>query len=95
MAARGAKPKPAHLRLVDGTHRKTRHGDSEKAREKAERVLTTFGKLERPKFLKGHALSAWKQFIEPATWLDAVRRLAEKLLDYQRNGGTVVLGQRA
>jgi hypothetical protein len=73
MAARGAKPKPAHLRLVDGTHRKTRHGDGERAREKAERVLATFGKLERPKFLKGHALNAWKQFIEPATWLDGSR----------------------
>src|SRR5690554_4510744 len=24
MAARGAKPKPAHLRLIDGTHRTTR-----------------------------------------------------------------------
>jgi len=76
MAARGAKPKPAHLRLVDGTHRKTRHGDSEKVREKTERVLTTFGKLERPKFLKGHALTAWKEFIEPASWLDGSRKPA-------------------
>ncbi len=33
MAARGAKPKAAHLRLVDGTHRTARHGDVEKAKD--------------------------------------------------------------
>ena len=76
MAARGAKPKPAHLRLVDGTHRKTRHGDRQEVREKAEKILTSFGKLERPKHLKGHALSAWKEFIEPAAWLDGSRKPA-------------------
>ncbi len=73
MATRGAKPKSAHLRLVQGTHNTTRHGDRAKAREKADQVLAKFGKLERPKNLKGHALQAWKQFIEPATWLDGSR----------------------
>lgn len=76
MAARGAKPKPAHLRLVDGTHRKTRHGDSEKVRAKSEKILTRFGQLERPKHLKAHALQAWKEFIEPAYWLDGSRKPA-------------------
>lgn len=73
MAARGAKPKPAHLRLIDGTHRTTRHGDSAAVREKVEKSVATFGKLDRPKYLKGEALAAWKRYIEPAAWLDGSR----------------------
>jgi hypothetical protein len=76
MAARGAKPKSAHLRLVDGTHRKTRHGDATEAREAVERAETSFGKLARPSHLKSHALAAWKKYIEPADWLDASREPA-------------------
>lgn len=73
MAARGAKPKAAHLRLIDGTHRSTRHGDSKAARSEIEKAAAAFGKLERPKYLKGQALAAWKKYIEPATWLDGSR----------------------
>lgn len=76
MAARGAKPKAAHLRLVDGTHRKTRHGDEAAAKDAVEKAATAFGKLARPKGMKSHALNAWKKYIEPASWLDASREPA-------------------
>jgi hypothetical protein len=73
MAARGAKPKSAHLRLIDGTHRTTRHGAATKAEATVEAAATSFGKLARPKHLKGEALQAWKSYIEPAGWLDGSR----------------------
>jgi phage terminase small subunit len=76
MAARGARPKPAHLRLVDGTHRASRHGGAEKAKKKVEAAVQKFGKLDRPKHLRGEALAAWKRYIEPAGWLDASREPA-------------------
>lgn len=76
MAARGAKPKAAHLRLVDGTHRTARHGAVEKAKEAVEQTTQAFGKLTRPKQLKGEALAAWKRYIEPANWLDVSREAA-------------------
>lgn len=77
MAARGARPKPAHLRLVDGTHNVTRHGDRAKTRDKVEAAAAKFGKLSKPSDLLGpHAQKAWKKWIEPATWLDASREAA-------------------
>lgn len=76
MATRGAKPKAAHLRLVDGTHRKTRHGDEDSARQAVEAAAASFGKLRRPKALKGEGLIAWRRYIEPATWLDGSREAA-------------------
>lgn len=76
MAARGAKPKPAHLRVIDGTHRKTRHGDEAKVKEAVEVSVESFGKLTRPKGLKGEGLAAWKRYIDPASWLDASREPA-------------------
>lgn len=76
MATRGAKPKPVKLRLVDGTHNATRHGNRTKARDLADEAITSFGKLTRPRFLKGEALSAWKRYIEPAAWLDGSREPA-------------------
>lgn len=76
MAARGAKPKSAHLRLVDGTHRATRHGDAAKTRKATKDVLTHFGKLACPRFLKGEALAAWKKWITPAFWLDGSKEAA-------------------
>lgn len=76
MASRGPKPKPAHLRLVDGTHRNTRHGDAKAAREAVEEAVTAFGKLERPKHLRGSAAAAWKDYIAPAAWLDGSRKAA-------------------
>ncbi|MBR2268314.1 MULTISPECIES: hypothetical protein [Sphingobium] len=76
MATRGAKPKAVKLRLVDGTHRNTRHGDSKAAREAVEEAATSFGKLVKPPSLKGAAATAWKKFIEPAGWLDGSREPA-------------------
>ena len=75
MAARGAKPKPAHLLLIDGTRNVTRHGTEQALRERVE-AATAFGKLVRPKHLKGEAANAWKRFIEPAGWLDGSREIA-------------------
>lgn len=76
MAARGAKPKPAHLRLIDGTHRTARHGKAGAAEAAVEAASASFGRLERPKHLKGEALAAWRRYIEPAGWLDASREPA-------------------
>lgn len=76
MATRGAKPKAAHLRLVDGTHRAARHGDAGKTRKAVEKTITSFGKLAVPKHLKGEALAAWKKYIVPAAWLDGSKEPA-------------------
>lgn len=73
MATRGAKPKPAHLRLIDGSRNVTRHGSESELRATVEAAKRQFGKIERPKFLRGEALRAWKQWIEPAGWLDDSR----------------------
>jgi hypothetical protein len=76
MATRGAKPKPARLRLVDGTHNVTRHGDAGDADRKASAAEAGFGKLAKPSYLKGQAAWAWKRYIEPAGWLDVSREAA-------------------
>lgn len=76
MATRGAKPKPAHLRLVDGTHRTTRHGRADKAQKEVEVAATKFGALVMPKHLKGEAAKAWKRYIAPAGWLDGAKEPA-------------------
>jgi hypothetical protein len=76
MATRGARPKAAHLRLVDGTHRPARHGAEKKAREKVEAAVEKFGTLTKPAHLRGEALAAWKRYITPAAWLDASREAA-------------------
>lgn len=76
MAKRGAKPKSAHLRLVDGTHRTARHGDAGKAKAAVETAIKKFGKLTRPKEFKGFQRKAWDHFISPATWLDGSREPA-------------------
>lgn len=76
MATRGAKPKAARLRLVDGTHNATRHGPKDELKKTADTAVEQFGKLARPKGLKGHALAAWKQYIEPADWLDGSKGAA-------------------
>ncbi len=76
MAKRGAKPKPAHLRLVDGTRNVTRHGTEDDLRKTVEQANVAFGPLKRPKHLKSHALDAWKRYIEPASWLDGSREAA-------------------
>lgn len=76
MAARGAKPKAAHLRLIDGTHRKTRHGGEAEAKALVDDAAAKFGKLVRPKGLKAEGLIAWKKYIEPASWLDGSKEPA-------------------
>lgn len=76
MASRGAKPKSAHLRLIDGTHRTARHGDAGEAQKAVAAAVQTFGKPIRPKHLKGEAASAWKRYIEPAAWLDGSKEPA-------------------
>ncbi|QUT07932.1 hypothetical protein KFK14_11385 [Sphingobium phenoxybenzoativorans] len=76
MATRGAKPKPVKLRLVDGTHNVTRHGKMAKSQEIAESAATSFGKLEKPAYLRGNAATAWKSYISPAGWLDASKEPA-------------------
>ncbi len=76
MATRGAKPKSARLRLVDGTHRTTRHGDPRSAGALADGAAKAFGKPERPRGLKGEGLKAWKRYIEPASWLDGSKEAA-------------------
>lgn len=76
MAARGAKPKSAHLRLIDGTHRNTRHGDRDEVLAAAEASAVAFGPLVKPRRIKGAGAAAWKRYIEPAGWLDASREAA-------------------
>src|SRR3546814_13129255 len=73
MATRGAKPKPAHLRLVDGTHRNTRHGKKEEGAAAVEATNSIFGALPRPSYLKGEARKAWDRYIAPLTRLDVSR----------------------
>ncbi len=73
MAIRGAKPKAAALRVVDGTTNVTRHGPESEQREKAEKSRESFGGLTKPTNLRGSAAKAWKKYIEPASWLDASR----------------------
>lgn len=76
MAARGAKPKPAHLQIVDGTRNTTRHGSEEDLRKKVEGSIKAFGPLIMPRELRGSAAKAWKSWIAPAPWLDASRTVA-------------------
>lgn len=76
MATRGAKPKPTHLRIIDGTNNVTRHGSEGVARAKVEASTKLFGKPVKPKDMKGAAAAAWKNYIEPASWLDGSREAA-------------------
>lgn len=73
---RGRKPKPPHLRLVDGSHREDRHGDAAEVEQAASAARAAFGPMQRPKYLTGTAKEAWQRWIAPATWLDASREPA-------------------
>lgn len=73
MAVRGAKPKAAHLRVIDGTHRVDRHGNKAEIQADIDEKAGIFGALERPTYLKGEARKAWERYITPMTWLDASR----------------------
>lgn len=70
--ARGRRPKPTHLRPVDGTHRPTRHGEETNARALVDHAATAFGPLKRPAYLKRFA-EAWERYVRPASWLDGSR----------------------
>ena len=76
MAKPGAKPNPAKLRLVTGTHNVTRHGPKADAQKAADAAQKGFGSLTRPAYLKGQAKWAWDRDIAPAGWLDASREAA-------------------
>ncbi|MGJ0236973.1 hypothetical protein ACQEPB_00430 [Novosphingobium fluoreni] len=76
MAQRGAKPKPAHLHIVQGTRNVTRHGSEESLRERVEGAAAAFGGLKRPSYLRGEARKAWDRYVAPADWLDASREPA-------------------
>lgn len=73
---RGRKPKPPHLRLVDGTHRADRHGDPKEVQAGVSAAAAAFGPLLRPKYLNGFAKEAWERYVAPASWLDASREPA-------------------
>ncbi|NMM46573.1 M20 family metallopeptidase [Rhodospirillaceae bacterium KN72] len=73
MTTRGRKPKAPELRLIEGSHRSDRHGDPNAIKAGLGASKSAFGPVERPKGMKGEALKAWKQYIEPAFWLDASR----------------------
>jgi hypothetical protein len=70
---RGRKPKAPHLRLIEGTHRDDRHGVKAAVCESVAVSAINFGPLCRPPHFKRLARAAWKQYIEPASWLDASR----------------------
>lgn len=54
MAKTGRKPKPDAIRLVDGTHRRDRHGDPGAAVQPGAADLTP------PTILKRHGLAVWR-----------------------------------
>lgn len=76
MAARGAKPTPAALRLVQGTHNATRHGSREGAETLVNHAASAFGPILKPGFLSGDASEAWDNWIAPAGWLDNSKQAA-------------------
>lgn len=76
MAFRGAKPKPSHLLLIDGTRNVTRHGTEQEIRDAVDVAKRQFGDLEKPAWLTGEAESAWRRYITPAAWLDRSREPA-------------------
>jgi hypothetical protein len=69
----GRKPKPIHLRVIDGTHRNTRHGPKDRARKAIALSSKAFGKLTMPRHFEGHAAEAWDEYIRPCGWLDKSR----------------------
>ena len=81
MATRGAKPKPARLRVVSGTHRADRHGDAAAVEERAAGSAEAFGPLRMPADLTGDAAEASLYGVlglhpDTAHWLDASREAA-------------------
>ncbi|MGY4605765.1 hypothetical protein ACVW16_004177 [Bradyrhizobium sp. USDA 4474] len=73
MTTRGRKPRPTHLRLVEGTYRADRHGGPNRLKAAA---AGEFGPLTRPTCLRRFAKEAWERYIAPASWLDTSREPA-------------------
>lgn len=77
--ARGPKPKPAHLHLVEGTNRTDRHGPEDELKTQVEQSQNAFGPLVKPEsFLIARnkkADEAWERYIVPAWWLDASKEM--------------------
>lgn len=59
-----------------GTHRPSRHGSADKARQAVEQAAAAFGSPKCPSGFRGEARKAWDQWIAPAAWLDASREPA-------------------
>ncbi|QIB36550.1 hypothetical protein [Ancylobacter pratisalsi] len=74
--AKGRPPKNPHLRLIQGTHRPSRHGAEWSTKQAENGTKSGFGPLKRPPGLRGRVLAAWNQYIAPATWLDGSREPA-------------------
>jgi hypothetical protein len=82
MAVRGQRPKPAHLKLVEGNPGK-------RPIPKAEPTVS--GKPAKPKYLKGRSAELWDEVLESAVWLTTVDayKLAnwcQMEADRERNG---------
>ena len=69
----GTKPTPASIRLVSGRRHTTRHGTEDELKAQCDLALDQFGRMKKPRYLKGEAAKAWKMFVVPAVWLDAAR----------------------
>jgi len=63
---RGRKKKPEYLHVVDGTHRKDRHGEA----PDLEDLELNDGTLEPPKkFRRKRQRQIWDEFVKPCPWL--------------------------
>ena len=100
MATRGAKPKAVKLRLVDGTHRNSRHGDGQAAREAVEAAAAWKKFIEPAGWLDGSREPAaiafcelWKEFMFNPTGFPASKHgqmrayMSELGLTDERNRG--------
>jgi phage terminase small subunit len=76
LAVRGVKPMPAVLRIVNGTHRRDKHGDIDQAKADIKSSEESFGPLIKPKGLSPEADKCWKRMITPARWLDGSKEVA-------------------
>jgi hypothetical protein len=74
MTKRGPRPKPARLRLIEGTHRPARHGPRENSgATSCGATVSPADTLRKPSSLSPEASTAWDRFIVPAIWLDRFR----------------------
>jgi hypothetical protein len=67
---------PAVLRIVNGTHRRDKHGDIDQAKADIKSSEESFGPLIKPKTLTPDVAACWKRMIAPARWLDGSKEAA-------------------